>query len=101
MACDPATDLSLSTTITVATRASVSAPTPARPPIIEPDTVVLSQAAQVLQLSQQGKSTAQIGSSLGLTTAQVNAELGEVIANIPSARIPSVAIANLTNRSGK
>ena len=99
MASYPATDLSLSTTITIASQASISTPIPATPATIEPDTVHLSQSAQVLLLSQQGQSASQIGGSLGLTTAEVDADLGEVMATILATAAPAAAVADSANGS--
>jgi hypothetical protein len=69
-------------------------------PFSEPaDTVHLSEAAQVLQLSQEGQSASQIGSSLGLTTAEVNADLGQIVAAAlaaPSAAAAPVDTAQVT-----
>jgi len=100
MASYPATDLSVPYVSSVAPSAPVAVSAPVPEPVAEPtDTVHLSQAAQVLQLSQEGQSASQIGSSLGLTTAEVNADLGQTVAAILSAGAASDAVTAVANPS--
>jgi len=98
MASSPATDLSVPYVSSVAVSAPVAVSTPAPQPAAEPvDTVELSEAAQVLQLSQEGQSASQIGSILGLTTAEVDSDLGETVAVILSTAATSEPTAPVAN----
>jgi hypothetical protein len=49
-----------------------------------PDTVTLSQSAQVSQLHQQGQSPLQIAENLGIPVSTVDSDLGIVAANAAS-----------------
>lgn len=78
------TDVSSTAISSAAPSQTVSAPAPASgsttnqaPPIPQsPDTVILSQVAQVSQLNLQGQSPQQIADNLGIPLSTVDSELG-------------------------
>ena len=75
---------------------AVKAPTPGTPaPQTPADTVTLSQAAQVSQLSEQGASPSQISQSLGIAETTVDLDLGVVAAS--SAPLPAAHPAERTH----
>jgi len=91
-----ATDVSTSYLTGVAASQPAAAAAPARqPPKAHPDTVHLSQSAQILLLNHQGESASQIGKSMGLTTAVVDADLNITVATVavaaPAAAAPVAA----------